>query len=338
MGRVLPLDHDAEGRTLDRVVTAAGSEVRLAVTDPLPEADECLDRAASIILETAAACSRFDPSSALVRVNAEPDTWHDVPEVLALAVNAAEAGHRATGGAFDPRVLGTSRSWGYDHNLPVADGLKLEGRDLATPEHHHHRDEVPTEPWTPLVRHDAAGWRVHIGGRPIDLGGVGKGLAIGWAAGAIAGQGSGWMVDAAGDGVVAGRAPRGGLWRLGVSDPGGGPDPLLVLEISETAYATSSTRLRRWRSDGTVVHHLVDPVTQRPAGAGLLSVSTLAREPVWAEVWGQALFLAGVDGIRARADSLDVAAVWVETDGTLGMTPAMASRVVWQRGDVQLNP
>ena len=81
--------------------------------------------------------------------------------------------------------------------------------------------------------------------------------------------------------------------------------------------------------EGRTVHHLIDPGTGEPGGAGLHSVTVAATDPAWAEVWSKALFLEGSDGIAGAARGRDLAAWWVTTDGALEMTPAARQRTTW---------
>ncbi len=117
-------------------------------------------------------CTRFDPTSPLMRVNARPGDWHAVPPVLFEAVRAAYAAYEETGGAFDPRVLTDLVRLGYDRSLPFGDGVETppaEGGPRRAP-----------DAWQPRFRagRDPA---LHLGGAPVDLGGIGKGLAVRWA-------------------------------------------------------------------------------------------------------------------------------------------------------------
>lgn len=322
---------------LTRSFRAMASPVTLRVVEPRPGAGDALDRAEAVVRDVGRTCSRFDPASALSRVNARPDDWHDVPETLAGAVVEAVRAHQETGGLFDPRVLDSLLAWGYDRTLPFADRRSDDGPDLpvvgtrARP-----RQPRPRQPWAPGVRREGARWFVRLDGLPIDLGGIGKGLAVRWAAAELAGAGRGWLVDAGGDGAVGGSAPRGsgrpsGLWHIAVEDPAGGADPVLVVETTDIGYATSSTRLRRWRAGGAPVHHLVDPRTGQPGGAGLASVTVLGPDPAWAEVQSKSVFLAGAEDVRERAEALGLAAAWVEEGGAIRTTPAMDARVIWRR-------
>jgi thiamine biosynthesis lipoprotein len=135
---------------------------------------------------------------------------------------------------------------------------------------------------------------------PVDLGGVGKGLALRWAAAAVARHGfASFLLDAGGDLVVQGQPPDSSPWRIGLEDPTGAPEPLAVLAVPAGAVATSSVRRRRWTSGDRVVHHLIDPSTGEPGGDGLLAVTVEGPDPAWAEVWSKALFVAGRHGIAS---------------------------------------
>ena len=293
-----------------------------ALTGDGRSAAAAVDRALSVFPAVDAACTRFDPDSPLMRVNARPDRWHRVPPLLFRAVEEAHRAYERTHGRFDPRVLRSLVDLGYDRSLPFAGGgVVTAGSGRRRP--------APT-PWRPRFR---GGDRpeVHLGGQPIDLGGIGKGLAVRWAADTLHGHLDAYLIDAGGDCASRGAGPGGDGWRIGVEDPrdGDGP-PLAVVEVHDVAVATSSTRLRRWRSGGAPAHHLIDPSTGRPGGEGLLAVTVIADDPAEAEVTSKALFLAGRRGITARARRRRVAALWVDVDGRCGETPDFSPSVVWR--------
>ena len=166
--------------------------------------------------------------------------------------------------------------------------------------------------------------------RPIDLGGIGKGLTLRWTAARLAANGAtDFLLEAGGDLVAMGRSPDGGPWRLGIEDPGGGDGPLAVIVVSGLAVATSSTRVHRWTTDGRSVHHLLDPRTGEPADGGLAAVTVASRDPAWAEVWSKVLFLGGWATVAGEARSRGLAAWWVADDGTLAMTAAARASTIW---------
>jgi thiamine biosynthesis lipoprotein len=272
-----------------------------------------------------AECTRFDPASDLMRANAAGESWCRVGGYCFAALREACRAYDATAGRFDPRVLQALRRLGYRESME----FRRAAMDVAAP-------GVPSaaemvDAWRPQF--DAGRRAVQVGPQPIDLGGIGKGLAVRWAAERIDPDTPSFLIDAGGDCYARGAAPEGGPWRIGVEDPLGGDQPLAVVAITDAACVTSSIRLRRWQAGGQAVHHLVDPRTGAPGGAGLLAVTVVGSDPAEAEVWSKVLFLHGRDGIACAADERDdVAVLWVHDDGTVGMNHMMVPLVIWAAG------
>jgi thiamine biosynthesis lipoprotein len=259
------------------------------------------------------ALSRFRADSELTALNrrAGDRSVIAVSRRLRTALAAVHRAGRLTGGRFDARVLGALERIGER-------GAPLEPRAMG-----------------PGPRVDAR-WRVHVPDVPLDMGGIGKGLALRWAAGrAIAAlpMGAGLLLEAGGDVIHAGSPPADG-WMVGIEDPIAPTRPdrelLVVVAVRDGAVATSSVRVRNWTGpDGRPVHHLVDPRSGQPARTGLIAVTVAGADPAWSEVWSKALFLAGRDGIADEARALGMAAWWVDDRGRLGMTPEARLRCAW---------
>jgi len=267
------------------------------------------------------AMSRFRETSELTELNRAAGTGRDVAvgRRLERAVVAAARARRVTAGRFDPRVLEDLDRLGYrGAALPSVDRPPL-ARAAPRP-----------SPNDPIADRTAPG-RLRIN-RPIDLGGIGKGLALRWAGKRLDWRGAGsYLLEAGGDLVVRGPGPDAGDWRVAIEDPSD-PDadePLAVIAATDVAVMTSSVGVHAWMVDGRPVHHLLDPTTGRPGGEGLLAVTVAGRDPAWAEVWSKALFLAGHAGIAALARGRGLAAWWVSADGGLEMTPAARARTLW---------
>ncbi|MFI7544816.1 FAD:protein FMN transferase [Actinoplanes sp. NPDC049599] len=306
---------------------AMATRVTLRVADPGPAAGDALAAARAVFARVEAACTRFDPRSPLMRANADRTNWHAVPQECYLAVAEAARAHRETGGLFDPRVLDTLVALGYDRTLPFRSGVTLTGtgpaRTVRTP--------PAASPWLPGLDPDSRS--IRLGADRIDLGGIGKGLAVRLAARALAHAGGGHLIEAGGDCHVAGGGPDGDGWRIGVEDPAGGADPVAVLRLADTGCATSSLRVRSWRVDGTTVHHLIDPRTGRSAQGGLLSVTVLDPDPVRAEVWSKSLLIAGRGRIAGLAARRHLPALWVDDSRQVAVSAAMAPYVIWTAPD-----
>lgn len=270
-----------------------------------------------------ASMSRFRVASELTARNAGPGrvTWR-----LRRALAVADRAWRQTGGRFDARVARALEAIGFQG---------AEGRLVPLPAQHPSREPAVGRTFELTIDHGVAL------PEPVDLGGLGKGLALRWAAdravgclAAILADGGGFLLEAGGDLVVRG-VPSGGRWQVAIEDPAGDPTPVAVVGVDDgEAVATSSIRINAWRTvDGRSVHHLLDPRTGEPAGATLAAVTVVTRDPAWAEVWSKALFVEGSAGIGPLARSRGLAAWWVTSEGSLEMTPAARPRTAWLASD-----
>jgi FAD:protein FMN transferase len=274
------------------------------------------------------ALSRFRGDSELTALNnlAGSGRVAAVSWRLRTMLAAIHRAGRMTGGRFDASVL------------EVLEQLGEHGAELGG------YDGVPAlEGGREIVRIVAAGTpkasHVTVPARPVDSGGIGKGLALRWAAAAALAAlppAAGLLLDAGGDLIAAGEPPADGGWRIGIEDPIAPDDagPVAVLALDAGAVATSSVSVRNWTTpDGRGVHHLVDPVTREPARTGLIAVTVAAPDPAWSEVWSKALFLGGRDAIGDEARARGLAAWWVDDRGGLGMTPGARIRSAWVAED-----
>lgn len=254
--------------------------------------------------------TRFDPHSALSLLNqaAGSDEWLELPSILLRALALARRGYRLTGGRFDPRIIGALEALGDRAGVPLP----------PSPEILH-----PDECWLDVQR---SARRARLAA-PVDLGGIGKGFALGEAARTLTERGiDTYLLESGGDVVVSGVPPGDDAWRVAVEHPDRDL-PAAVIHLAQGALATSSLRVRQWTGPaGSRAHHLLDPATGQPA-TGVRSVTVAAASPVWAEVWSTAAFVSrtGVDATLGGRP-----AWWVDGDGVLGMTPAAEAMVVWR--------
>jgi thiamine biosynthesis lipoprotein len=265
------------------------------------------------------ALSKFRATSDLTRLNATAGRAA-MPvrddRRLERALIAADRAWRLTGGFFDPRILEDMERIG-EH------GATVPSRPSTDPA------SSPDASSPRVVRRSADGAVICID-RPIDLGGIGKGLALRWAATILRRRGvHAYLLDAGGDLIADVPGPDGGPWLVGIEDPTGGPDAMAAITLRAGAVATSSIRRRRWQQGDRTVHHLLDPRTGEPADGGLLAVTVAATDPAWAEVWSKTLFVLGRREIATAARHRSLAAWWIAEDGSLEMTPAARVMTSW---------
>ena len=256
----------------DLVFPCMGTTVRLIAAAPLESVRAGIEA-------LAARLTRFDPSSELCALNADPRVEVPASPLLRRAVQAALLGARRTGGLADPTLLDAVEAAGYSRSRIGVAPAPLAAALRAAP---------PRSPATPGGRWREIEVGAHTITRPpglrIDLGGSAKGLAADWAASQLRGR---FVVDCGGDVRV------GGTHHVAVRGTAH------ALRLSDGAVATSGLDRRVWRrEDGSYAHHLLDPGTGEPAWTGLISASALAPTALEAEALAKAALLSGPRGAR----------------------------------------
>jgi thiamine biosynthesis lipoprotein len=268
---------------------AMGTQVRLLSAPGAP-----LGAAQSLIEELEARLTRFDPASELCRLNADPREEVAASPLLREAVHAALAGARATGGLADPTLLGAVVRAGYARSLVGRPRADLREALAAAP------DPRPATPhpaatWRHVYVDDVAGTITRPPGVALDLGGSAKGFAADRAVALLAGYGP-CAADVGGDLCVHGEH------EVLVLDPLTG-DTADRLTLRDGGVATSGIDRRIWWGPkGEPAHHLLDPLTGRPAWTGVLAATALAPSAALAEALAKAALLAGPERGRAILD------------------------------------
>jgi thiamine biosynthesis lipoprotein len=266
------------------------------------------------------ACSRFRPDSELARLNAAAGAELAVGTYLFAALEAALTAAAATDGLVDPTMGRSLRLAGYDR--PFARVRLRVGRELRP-------SFEPAGGWR-RVELDPRRRAVRLpAGVELDLGATAKAFAADRAARAAArAAGCGALVSLGGDVAVAGPAPPGG-WPIRVADDHAAPldSPGPVIAVALGGLASSGTALRRWRSHGGELHHLLDPRSGRPAREGWRTVTVAAASCLDANAASTAAVVLAGEAPRWLAERR-LPARLVALDGTVtcvGGWPAAAA-------------
>jgi thiamine biosynthesis lipoprotein len=255
------------------------------------------------------ACSRFRTGSEISRLALSEGRWVPASRLLrgALAIGIAAA--EATGGAVDPTVGASMCALGWDADFRVVVSRTRPARI----------ELVPAAGWR---RIEIDGERVRVpAGVIVDLGATAKAFAADRAAAAaFRTTGSSVLVDLGGDIAVAGPAPAGG-WPILVTDDHRAPSVAdgQVVAIGAGGLATSSTTVRRWRTNEGIAHHVVDPRTGRPAAEVWRTVSVAAASCVEANTASTAAIVWGEDAPH-RLHAQGISARLVRPDGRVVLT------------------
>lgn len=291
---------------------ALGTYVELSVEDAATLA-EATALATAVLDDIDRCASRFRDDSDLTRVNRTAGRWADVDPLLAEAVAVAVQVAEHTGGLVHPLLGETMVSLGYDRTFAdLPPQVRVVGHRV-----------VPLDAWRDIDI-DSAG-RIRIpSGTALDLGATGKAFAADLVMEVLAGAGLAGIVSVGGDVAAAGHAP----WPVAVCEH---PDePGEVVLLTGGGLATSSTRVRRWSSAGSTLHHLVDPRTGAPAAGVWRTVSATGPSAVAANAATTAAIVLGAQAPAWLADRA-VDARLVGADGEvryLGQWPAPAPALV----------
>ncbi len=239
--------------------------------------DELVACAQQRIADLEAMWSRFIPTSEISDLNHHAGRRRRVsPETRELVQRALDA-RRATGGLFDPTVLGAVLRAGYDRTFDAVAAAPHEGHSDLTM----NADKIEIDDDT--VRLPS--------GTGFDPGGIGKGLAADMVARELRDAGAaGVCVNLGGDVRVSGVAPDGGAWTIAVRHPTT-DEPLAYLGVSDGAVATSTTLRRRWSVGDETRHHLIDTGTGRPSATHRTFATVVAGYAWAADVLAKALVL-----------------------------------------------
>ncbi|MHB8377585.1 MAG: FAD:protein FMN transferase [Dehalococcoidia bacterium] len=265
-----------------------------------------LASAEQIFHEVEDRCSRFRTTSELSELNACAGATVAVSGELFAVLEHARDYHRLTGGIFDPAVLPELEAAGYDRSFDLIAGRDLGVASGGRAQTRHSIAELRLDRRRQAIRAPA--------GLRLDLGGIGKGFAVDAAAVRLRPLRD-YLVDAGGDIFAAGDGPDGDGWLVGVASPSEAAPDLGVVRLHDEALATSTTAVRRWRRNGRVQHHLIDPRTGAPVENGVLSVSVLARCAMDADVFAKTALLLGREDGSRFLEAHGAAGLFVMSDG-----------------------
>lgn len=266
-----------------RAWRAMGTLIEVRVPDlPGDDAVAAIGAVRRRVEELEAAMTLYRPESPLVAFNRSvTGSWMDVPQALAVGVDHAVGAYRRSGGLFDPTVTPAMRAWGlYD----------LHGAEPTARFWRRWRGRARSE----AVEVDADGRRIrrHDPGVEVDLGGVGKGMAVDAALALLRAAGSrGALVNLGGSIGVLGAppdAPEG--WPVGIAHPRAPGRIWATTALSGGHLATSGDYERRVETPHGMCHHLLDPESGAPT-RGVASVTVLAASGVDADLESTHRFL-----------------------------------------------
>ena len=315
----------ATGADMDRPVARARylMGTRLSIEAAGGGAREAIDAAFDEVARLEQVMSNWRATSELTRLNAAAARAPFVasPDLL-TAVQTALRWAAMTGGAFDPTVEALVRRLGLRGASDTAPRKAGSAGTRAA-------DAVG---WNLVAVDEQAGSiRFEAEGIGIDLGGIGKGIALDAAARVLRGRGvSESLLDFGGQVLAIGSGPDANGWPVGIADPRDRERAVGMVNLRGGSLATSGNGERTIDRNGTTIGHILDPAGGRPADFRG-SVSVLAGEGAAADALSTALFVMGPEQGLEWAEERGIATIfyWWNLDGdlTCRATSAMESHL-----------
>lgn len=222
--------------------------------------------------------------SELARINASATTNAVVvsPELFAVLQLAQDIATQ-TDGAFDITIRPLADLWGFiwkQHRLPTTEELE---RTLPLVNFRY----VQLDPATRTVR-------ILKPSLSLDLGGIGKGVAVDWAIAKLQSLGiTNAMARAGGDLRVIGAPPGETHWTVQLEDPRK-EGQRVNIPLRDAALSTSGNYENYFEVNGRRYSHILNPRTGLPV-EGIAACTIIAPTCAESDAWATALFVLGLE-------------------------------------------
>ncbi len=163
-------------------------------------------------------------------------------------------------------------------------------------------------------------------GMLLDLGAVGKGVAMDRILSYLQGNNNitGAIISLGGSVVTYGSKPDGDCWKVGIANPADTASIVGTLMLEGEWFVSTSGDYERYvELDGVRYHHIIDPVTGRPADSGIAGVTILAGNGFLSDALSTACFILGEEKGMALAELCGAEVLFVSTDGRITMSRGM---------------
>jgi thiamine biosynthesis lipoprotein ApbE len=244
---------------------------------------------------------RADSELARVNASAVTNAMAVSPELFAV-LQLAQTISAQTDGAFDITIRPLAELWGFiwkQHRLPTTEELertlplvdyRIIELDAATRTVRFVAADVSPLHSNEIIRADSR----RLLQTSIDLGGIGKGVAVDWAMARLHSLGiTNALVKAGGDLRVSGTPPGKTHWTVQLEDPQK-QGRRVSIALRDAALSTSGNYENFFEVNGRRYSHILDPRTGLPV-EGIAACTVIASTCAESDAWATALFVQGVE-------------------------------------------
>lgn len=301
---------------------AMGCAMSVVIDQDDPYVDSPLQSVPQWFEDWEQSLSRFRVDSELTRLNRHTGIPVQVSETLWDALQLAFEVAEKSAGMVTPTLLSVLEAAGYDRSFDFIERMPQRIWESAM-------NSAPTTHET-LIMDPSTRTVILPPGLRLDLGGTAKGWAAHRAMKRLAELGP-VLVDAGGDIAISESPKRVEAWPVEVADPFDSDGQIAMLKLRGCGVATSGRDHRRWQKGGEWQHHLIDPVTMRPADTDVMSATMIAGDVMQAELAAKMVLLMGSDrGMGWLRQNSQVAGLLVLENGNVLKTENL-SRFIWSQ-------
>jgi thiamine biosynthesis lipoprotein len=244
--------------------------------------------------------STYLPDSEISRFNAIQDTREKlaVSDDFLQVMLAAGDIYQITGGAWDGTIKPLVNLWGFGntpqtHRLPDETEIKKQIRWIGF----QHIDIFP-EGYLQKKKSTIT----------LDLASIAKGYAVDQVSDLLQTSGiENFLVEIGGEVFASGYRKDGKPWRVGINQPSttaSTDDVYRVVPLHNRAMATSGDYRNYFEAGGKRFSHIIDPRTGYPVNNGVVSVSIVADNCMFADGLATAIMVMGLEHGMALINSL----------------------------------
>lgn len=291
---------------------ALGTEIRIfLVIDKknIEDAKDILEEIKKIYQEKEKILSRFSEKSELSKLNSNLGVFENASEdILHLAQKSLEY-YKESQGYFDPRILEILENIGYekDFKINIFSQKEIE-KDKIFPKNKLTEDLKIKDSQVCFERR-------------MDFSGIAKGYITDLVSQYF--KNSGWqnfLVDSGGDIFAKGKNENHDKWGIEVE---GIAKEKIILNLENSAVATSGITRKKWEAGCEKYHHLINPKHPYDFSFDLKSVTVMAEICERADVLAKVLYLMGQKNGVEYANKKNIACIYLDYRGNIFLSEKM---------------
>ena len=311
LGLVAACDSTSQGSAVQELMGAAmgtSFSIKVVAAPDSVDLEAIRGQAEQTLATIEQQMSTYIADSELSLFNAQRSVdWFEVSAELCTVVTEALTLSAATDGAFDVTVGPLVNLWGFGPSGQVLEPPDAELIAVLLEAIGH--DALHADCSVPALRKDLPDLYV-------DLSAFAKGYGVDELAALLdAADVQNYLVEIGGELRMRGTNASGENWGIAIESPGGiGRAVQSVVQLTDSAMATSGDYRNYFEHDGRMYSHTIDPRTGYPVAHAAASVTVIADTAAYADAMATALLVMGPEDGIAFAEREDIAVLFLVRD------------------------